>query len=277
MHWPRRHQAQRGSRGVSSVIDDEVFDIRHLFHSVTRAFASKTGFLPAAKRHAVNPVDRHVVDHQSTDIPILKRLKGPPQIVGEHPALKTIAGIAGALDCFLECPIAIDGEYRPEHLLVLNLHAFRCIRQYGRLYHRTRSGTAGQKTGAGGHGFVNPALNSDSRSFVDHRTDVDPFLHRVADAAGAHALDEFARKLFRNRFVHEDALDTYAVLSAVYDTTADAARCCKIEIGIFGNDHSAVTSEFQRHLLAARYLLDVPADTRTAGKTDHGEAFITHH
>src|SRR5690606_13349221 len=136
---------------------------------------------------------------------------------------------------------------------------------------------AGEHPRALRDGLVDPRLDADRRVLVDHRPDVDALLERIADAARLDLRQQLLGEGLLDASLDEDALHADAVLPAVDDAAANAARRRVVEIGVLGDDHRAVAAELERDLLAPGDVLDVPADLRATGEADHREAFVAHH
>src|SRR5690606_6196396 len=143
--------------------------------------------------------------------------------------------------------------------------------------HGALAASAGEYARALRDGLVDPRLDALRGALVDHRSDVDAFVERVADAARLDLRDELRDERSFHAAMHEDALHADAVLAAVDDAAAHAARGGVVEVCVFGDDHRAVAAELERDLLASGDVLDVPADLRAAGEAHHRESLVAHH
>src|ERR1700742_3834300 len=265
------------SHDPSVVVDDQVLDLAHLVHGIARTLAPETGLLPPAERHVVDPINRDIVDHQSSNVPVLQGLESPAQVVGEKATLQAIATGIGARDRVIETAERIDGQHRPEDLFVFDQHAGPRPGKHRRLHDRILARTSREDLRSFALGAIDPVLDTPGRALVDDRTDIHALGAGVSYFTGFHLGDEEVHELVVHRFINRDPLNADAILTAVDNAAAHATGGCEFEIRIPAHDNGPVAAQFQRDALSTCDRLDMPADFGGSCERHHLKAIVAHH
>ena len=205
------------------------------------------------------------------------RLERTVDVVREHPRLQPEARVVHELERVLVGLVRADRHDRTEDLLAADLHLGCHVGQERRLEERTLARTPGEDLGALGDGLLDPTADPVDLRTLDHRSDVDRRIERIADLELLHLLREELGEPVVDvaRDVH--ALDADAALSGLVVPAERDPLGGEVQIGVGVHDHAGVPAELERDALLRIEALQVPADLRGARETDLAVPLVAGH
>src|SRR5437667_42264 len=249
----------------------------HLLHRESQTLTAEARVLRTPVRHLVRTERRHVVDDDAADLDRAVRLERAIDVVREHPGLQPEPRVVHELERVLEGLVRAYRHDRAEDLLTADLHLRRHVGQERRLEERTLAGPTREDLRALGHGLLDPATDPVDLGTLDHRSDVDGRIERIAHLQLLHRLRQELGEPVVDVARDVDPLDADAALSRLVVAAERDALSREVQVGIGMHDHAGVPTELERHALLRIEALQVPADLRGAGEADLAEPLVPGH
>ena len=134
--------------------------------------------------------------------------------------------------------------------------------------------TAGNETGAGGDGLLDPALDAFGVGLADHGAHLGAVRERVAGGDSLDACLQGIGEVAVGLVLHEDALRRDTHLAGVGEARQGHTVRDLVDVSVIHDDDGGIGTQLHRHLLQARRAADVLAHISRAGEGDLSNPWV---
>src|SRR3989475_5660008 len=231
--------------------DFDCLDVDHLEEAVPAQLASDAAVLHAAEGHPWIRLD-DAVDEHHPGLHLSREFVGLTQVPRPEARAEAELGVVRLLDRGAQVRHRHHGGDRPERLLPEHAHVLRDVAEQGGLEIPalpTAALSADLDLRALRDGVLHLAFDLIPLRLADQRTDIGPWIERIAHAKLLHPLCELCDEFVGGGVDDEEAFGGDARLSAVHESSRDRALRGRLQVRVTRHDERIRSAEFEDHFL----------------------------